>query len=136
MKVCGIELKGADARLVILEGTKESYQVLDIKPAKISLADEANQEESKAFRNTIHSYFRENGVEAVAVKKRAKKGDYAGGPVTFKLEGIIQLYDQCEVSLVAPQTIKAALRKNNAEPAAHLNRYQHDAFFAGFAVLP
>jgi len=36
-----------------------------------------------------------------------KKGEYAGGPIGFKMEGIIQLYEECPVKLVAPQTISA-----------------------------
>jgi hypothetical protein len=136
MRACGIELKGTDAVVVLIEGTKENFTVHDVKPARFSIPDDENQDEVKAFRDAIHSFLRTNGVELIAVKKRAKKGDFSGGPVSFKLEGIIQLYDGCGVKLIAAPTIKAALRKKPVTPPDFLNKYQHEAFCAAFTALP
>ena len=56
--------------------------------------DDENPDEVKAFRDSMFAFFRENQVALVVIKKRGKKGEYSGGPVGFKLEGIIQLYEE------------------------------------------
>ncbi len=136
MKICGIELSGSVAILVLLDGTKESFSYIAIEPRKIKLADDENPDEVKAFRNSIFAFFRENNVAQIAIKKRGKKGNYKGGPVGFKLEGIIQLYEECFITLVAPQTISAVERKHSPEKPAKLNKYQYPAFETAFSVLP
>src|SRR4030067_2503746 len=111
MTICGIEMFGSEARLVLLNGTKSSFSHTDIEPRKLKLTDDENPNEVKAFRNSLFAFFRENQVIQVVIKKRGKKGDYSGGPIGFKLEGIVQLYENCPVRLVAPQTISAAQKR-------------------------
>ena len=91
MKICGIELSASEARLVLIKGKKKDFTLIDIEPRKIKLNDENDQNEVKAFRDSIFAFFREKNVSTIVIKKRGKKGEYAGGPVGFKLEGIIQL---------------------------------------------
>lgn len=136
MIVCGIELAGSDAKLVLLKGTKAAFDLLGVTPRKLTLADHENQQEVAAFRDSIHAFFRENGVEAVAIKKRNTRGEFAGGPVGFKLEGIIQLYDGCPVSLLAAATISAAQRNCSPVVPSSLKQYQQTAFAVAFAALP
>ena len=135
MTICGIEMSGTEARLVLLDGTKASFTHTDIEPRKIKLTDDNNPAEVKAFRDSIYAFFRENQVALVAIKKRGKRGDFAGGAVGFKLEGIIQLYDECPVNLIAPQTISAAVRRHAPAKPASLRRYQYPAFETAFSVL-
>ena len=129
-------MKGSEARIVLLDGSKASFSHINVDPRKIKLTDDDNQDEVRAFCNSIYAFFRENKVELVAIKKRGKKGDYSGGPIGFKLEGIIQLYDGCSVKLVAPQTISAAQRKHSPEKPKNLNKYQYPAFETAFSELP
>ena len=77
----------------------------------------------------------EHGITHVAIKKRGKKGDFAGGPVTFKLEGVLQLLQGCEVHLVSPQTITAQGKKHDLTPPAALNKYQHEAWKSAGALM-
>jgi hypothetical protein len=135
MIICGIELSGSEARLVLIKGMKSSFSCLDVLPRKISLNDDENADEIKAFRDSLFTYFRENKIQLIAIKKRAKKGDYAGGAVGFKIEGIVQLYEDCPVRLVSPQSISAASKKSLSEIPTSLKNYQYDAFKTAFAVL-
>jgi hypothetical protein len=135
MTICGIEISASEVRLVLLKGEKKDFVLLDTKPRKIKLADDSDQNEVKTFRDSIFAYFHEKQVSEIVIKKRGKKGDYSGGPVGFKLEGIIQLYDNCPVSLVAPQTISAIQKKNNVEKPKELKKYQHPAFETAFSKL-
>jgi hypothetical protein len=135
MTICGIEMSGSEAILALVDGTKSSFSHLELEPRKIKLTNDADPNEVQAFRDSLFAFFRENSVVLVAIKKRGKKGDYAGGPIGFKLEGIAQLYEDCPVKLVAPQTISAALRKHTPSVPESLRKYQHTAFQTAFSVL-
>ncbi len=136
MIVCGIEMKASEARLVLLNGSKTSYALIDVRPRKLVLADDERPAEVRAFRDALYAFFRENRVEAVAIKKRGSRGEFAGGPVGFKLEGIAQLYSDCNIVLCAPQTISAALRNHPTTIPDCLPKYQHVAFETAYTILP
>lgn len=75
---------------------------------------------------------------AMAVADRyliIEKGEFAGGPTTFKIEGVFQLLENCEVTLLSPQTINAQAKKHNFELPGTLNKYQHEAFKAACSAL-
>jgi hypothetical protein len=135
MTICGIEMSGSIAILALINGTKSSFSHLDVEPRKLKLANDADPDEVRAFRDSLFAFFRENSVTLIAIKKRGKKGNYAGGPIGFKLEGIAQLYEDCPAKLVAPQTISAALRKHTPSVPESLRKYQHIAFQTAFSVL-
>ncbi len=135
MKICGIELSASEARLVLVKGNKDKFTLIDIEPRKIKLTDETDQNEVKAFRDSIFAFFCKNKISQIVIKKRGKKGDYAGGPVGFKLEGIIQLYDEGSVVLVAPQTISAVKKQYKYEYPQEIRKYQHVAFETAFTKL-
>ena len=136
MTICGIEMSASEVRLVLLQGEKENFTLINTETRKIKLTDDADQEEVKNFRDSIFAYFHENQVSQIVIKKRGKKGDFSGGPVGFKLEGIIQLYDECPVTLVAPQTISAVQKKYDIEKPQELMKYQYTAFETAFSKLP
>ncbi len=136
MTICGIELTGSEARLVLIQGEKEDFSIINVEPRKIILKDDSDQDEVKAFKDSIFAFFRENKVTKVLIKMRSKKGDYVGGPVGFKLEGIIQLYDECPVILVTPQKISASKKRHNVYIPSELYQYQKIAFETAFAELP
>ena len=136
MIICGIEISGSEARLVLLNGTKALFTHVNTEPRKIKIHDDEEQNEMKIFRDSIFSFLTDNRVELVAIKKRGKKGEYSGGPVGFKIEGIIQLLEGCPVSLIAPQTISAMQRKHEPAKPSSLKKYQYTAFETGFSALP
>ena len=135
MAICGIEMYGSEARLVLLNGDKSSFFHSDVKPKKLKIADDENPDEVRAFRDSMFAFFRENNVALVVIKKRGKKGDYSGGPIGFKLEGLIQLYEECQVTLLAPQTISAAQKKHSPRKPVNLKKYQYPAFETAFCAL-
>jgi hypothetical protein len=135
MTICGIELSASEARLVLLEGKKDDFTLVDTKPRKITLNDEADQNEVKAFRDSIFAFFIENQVSIIAIKKRGKKGAFSGGSVGFKIEGIIQLYDECPVILVSPQTISATRKRYEYTIPKEIMKYQQIAFETAFTKL-
>lgn len=135
MKICGIDLAGHDAIVVILDGTQTSWSLIDSEPRKITLPDDEDSGQVRAFWDAMTALIKHHGIDRIAIKKRGKKGKFAGGPVSFKMEGIIQLIEICDIHLLSPQTIATVSKKNpDAAPAA-LNQYQRDAFFTALTAL-
>jgi len=133
MRICGIELKGNEARLAVVEVTDHRIDHVGLATKKIPLVDGDCSIQVKSFKDTFESFCRENSIDKVVIKKRGKKGEYAGGPDTFKLEGVIQVSNVPEVTLISPQSIAAMQKKNPVDFPDDLNKYQHNAFLTCIA---
>ncbi|MDO6707581.1 DUF3010 family protein [Photobacterium sp. 1_MG-2023] len=132
--ICGIELKGHEAIVTVLEKQADDcFIVKTIEKKKITLNDSERRESVKDFKEEINQLLATNSVEKVYIKKRSKKGDFAGGADTFKMEAMIQDSDANDVILVSPQAIASYQKKNNAVAPSELNKYQHNAFFTAMA---
>ncbi len=124
MKICAIELKANNMILVLLDDNK--YEDLKIK--KITLENDELQDDIRKFCNDFLLFLEKNLVDKVVIKKRAKKGNFAGGAVTFKMEALIQLNPICEVELISAQTISSFEKKNEIVFPESLKKYQEQAF--------
>lgn len=129
MKICGVDLKSNNAILTLLDNKK----FIDLKIKKITLENDENQEDIRVFCNEFLLFLEQNDVEKIVIKKRAKKGNFAGGPVTFKMEGLIQLNPICEVELISPQSISSFEKKNEIEFPSTLKKYQEQAFLTAYS---
>ena len=127
-RICGIELKSSAAILVVLE-TDEAIFV-DVELKKISLEDDESVDSIKAFYTAVINFIKDNQVDTIVVKKRAKKGRMAGGAISFKMEALIQLNGVAEVEFVSGQGIAAAHKKSAFEMPKGLKKYQEAAFMA------
>ena len=134
MTICGIEIKGSEAIFAMATQGANGLEHVASATEKIALDDD-QAANVKAFAVQIAAFVKANAITRIAIKKRSKKGEFAGGPTTFKIEGIIQLLDDCEVQLLSPQTLNAQYKKHAFELPASLNKYQHEAFKAACAAL-
>ena len=133
MRICGVELKGSEARLAVIRKTEDGVEHVNVATKKIPLGDGECSIQTKSFMDTFESFCRDNTIELVCIKKRGKKGEYAGGPDTFKMEGIIQVSNVPEVMLISPQTISAMQKRENIAIPDELNKYQHSAYLTSIA---
>lgn len=113
MKVLGIEIKGTCAIFCALE---EDSQINDItgKITKLEIKDDENSKEIHEFVDILHSHFDEMQFDKIAILKRVKsvKARFPPSPISFKLEGLIQMYKNAEIDFISPQTIRAYFKKN------------------------
>lgn len=130
MNICGIELKSNNLILVILNDKK--YQ--DNKIKKIIFEDDEKQENIRKFCNEFLDFLQKNQIEKIYIKKRGKKGSFAGGAVTFKMEGLIQLNPICPVDLISTQTISSFEKKNQIVFPKELKKYQEQAFLTALCI--
>ena len=131
MNICGIELKANNVILVVLKNN----EYIDIKIKKIVLEDDEKQEDIRKFSNEFLDFLQKNEIEKVFIKKRAKKGTFSGGAVTFKLEGLIQLNPLCSVDLISSQSISTFEKKNQIEFPKELKKYQEQAYLTALCNL-
>ena len=137
MRICGIDLKANNTIVSVIENNEEDdiLVYVDMKIKKIELANDESQSDVDKYFESINSFLRSNKIEKVFIKKRTKKGNFAGGAVTFKMEAMIQLNDVCEVSFVTSQSIGVYTKKNNVELPKSLNKYQEQAYLASIVAL-
>ena len=50
MRVCGVELKASDAIVLVIDGTKENFGIIDTGIKKITLGDTNNAEDVQTLR--------------------------------------------------------------------------------------
>ena len=131
MRVCGIELKSNQAILSIVEYQEDDIVIyIDMKVKKIVLEDDESQKEIKGFCDSLKCFLEANKIDKIVLKKRAKKGNFAGGAVTFKMEALIQLNEICEVSLISGQALGSYERKNEVTYPVNLKKYQEQAYLS------
>jgi hypothetical protein len=131
MNICGIELKANNVILVVLKNN----EYIDTKIKKIVLEDDEKQEDIRKFCNEFLDFLQKNEIEKIFIKKRAKKGNFSGGAVTFKMEGLIQLNPLCSVELISTQTVSSFEKKNQIQFPKDLNKYQEQAYLTALCNL-
>ena len=131
MNICGIELKANNIILVIL--SDNNY--IDTKIKKLIIQDDEKQEDIRKFCNEFLDFLQKNEIEKIYIKKRAKKGTFSGGAVTFKIEGLIQLNPLCSVDLISSQSISTFEKKNLVEFPKELKKYQEQAYITALCNI-
>ncbi len=134
MKVCGIEIKGNAAILTCLSGSKKDYEIIAKDRKKVSIKDTKNQDDIKEFHASIVAFFTEFQFEKIGIKARGEKGKFAGGPLSFKIEGLIQNTD-FDVDVIHIATIKAGIKNINPDFTL-INKYQEESLKTALYLLP
>ena len=136
MRVCGIELKSNYTVLTLVDFLSDDIvDYIDLKIKKITLEDDENKQSIISYLNEINSFFNNEKVEKIVIKKRSKKGTFSGGAVTFKMEALIQLYPNAEVTLISPQALSSYERKNEIIYPENLKKYQEQSYLAILSML-
>lgn len=134
-RICGIELKSSYAILAVVDTTDDGISFSDIEPRKIKLGNDELAADIQSFCASFKNFIRDNRVDVIVIKKRAKKGKMAGGAVSFKLEALIQMNATIAVEFVSGQGISASDKRKSFEIPDGLNQYQKAAFKAAVFYL-
>jgi len=123
IKTLGIELKAKRAIYVAIEGTEEDFKVID--SGYYELQDSKDQSAIKVFHEKWMNMLNEGDFHSIAIKERISKGRFAGGALTFKMEGLIQLSDY-EIQIIHSAKLRSKLK--NHDPAfGKIHSYQEEA---------
>ena len=88
---------------------------------------EDDPEELRLFHHTGETFFEQMRPERIAIIQRKKRGHFASGGTTFKLEGLLQLYPHTDVVIV-PQAILRRFAKDQRPVLAPRFGYQKNAY--------
>ncbi|AXH09431.1 hypothetical protein CP960_04190 [Malaciobacter halophilus] len=124
MRVCGIELKANNTILTVVD----NKEFLNLKIKKITLEDDECQDSIKEYFSKIEEFLKVNCIDKLILKKRAKKGNFAGGAVTFKMEALIQLNSICKVKLISSQSLSSFEKRNEIVFPKELKKYQEQSY--------
>ena len=133
MKVCGIELKSNEARIVVLEGRHENHEIIKTEYDKVKLVDSKDQKEVQTFRAAMLEFFAYHDFDIIGIKERITKGRFAGGAISFKMEGLIQTADD-KVMLVHNMSMKSTLKDVELFTDG-LKKYQEEAYRVALFLL-
>jgi len=135
MKICGIELKSNTLVLSLIEYINDEIKYIDVKEKKFVLENDENKDSILDFKNRLDNFILKNSIEKIVIKKRAKKGNFAGGAITFKIESIIQLNSYCNVVFISSQGIAKFQKEKEFDFPTSLNKYQEQAYLSAIANI-
>lgn len=135
MRVCGIELKGGEAILCILEHDNGAFIVPDCRQRSFAVSHSSTTENIRAFRAAFVQLMGDYKVDQVVIVEREQKGRLAGSATSFKLEAAIQLADM-PVHAISLLSIKEQIQRNPLTihfESLDLKKFQKLAFEAAYA---
>lgn len=138
MRILGIELKGNDTNLCIMEYKDDLFTLPDCRVRKFSLRKHPTTDEIRKFHTDFIKLAEDYKVTHVMIKERPISGKFSGGPVGFKMETAIQLATNLDVELISPANMKLIIGRNPlfvSFKETGLKVFQQAAFEIAFAGL-
>ena len=138
MRVCGVELKGNDAIICMMELSNGLYSLIEPRATKLTIKNATDSELLKKFQFDFAKLMQDYKIDHVVIKERLTKGKFAGGAVGFKLEASIQLIDEFSASLLSGSKIKEIMKKSQLDidyRDMDLKQFQEAAFMTALAYL-
>lgn len=126
MIVCGIQIAGSEAIFTILNKRNGDIQDITSNFRKLKLANDENCNEVRSFSKTIKSHFDNVNPKRIGIIKRNKSGPFSGGAISFKIEGLIQIYEKNNVELISPHTLRK-FQKEKSPVITPQCKYQEDS---------
>lgn len=136
MKILGIQLKSNEAILVVLYQDADGNVTQLPESTKFKIADPTDSSQVRQFRDQVNTAFDSISPDKIGVMARnyKAKGTRAPSPMSFKLEGIIQLNENYPISFVWPQSIAAFYKKNKPELSPN-KKLEEDAFNVAYYLI-
>lgn len=136
MRVCGCEISAQEVRLAVVQLDDEGkVEMLRLKTTRIELIDDTSEADLRVFLASLQEFPREHQIDTFAIKTRANKGKMAGGAVSFKIETLIQLVENCDTKFVFPVALSNFAKKQLEAYPEKLLVYLKNAYLAGAYVL-
>ena len=135
MKVCGIEIDKNNAIFYSIEEDGQgNLSDATSKIKSLAIQDDSDDRSVKEFVDVLTSHFDSMNYDKIAILKRQTKGRFSSAPISFKVEGLIQLYPAVHVELISPATVRSFIKKN-AIPINPTFKYQQNALNLAFYLI-
>jgi hypothetical protein len=136
MKICGVEIKGTEAVICLLNYQEGLFSLPECRVRKVEFSKQNRTGDIRYFQSTFAKLMQDYQIERVVIKERPLKGKFAGGALGFKMEAAIQLIEDLEVELMTASELKNILKKNPVSvefSETGLKVFQEQAFTVAFA---
>lgn len=138
MRVCGVEIKGSEAMICLMELEDGLFQLPDCRQVRFQLSKDQETENMRKFQFVFAKFLEDYQVSQVIIKDRPQKGKFAGGAVGFKMEAAMQLIADREVIIMSGTELKEKLKRNPMPVEFEdtgLKAFQKTAFSVAYAFL-
>lgn len=135
MRVCGVELKGGEAIICLLDNQGDTFYIPDCRKANFAISNSHSAESICDFHFAFQKLMQDYKVENIVIIERHQKGKFAGSATSFKLEAAIQI-SELPVALISPTVIKEQFKRNYPQAdfaGLGLKKFQEPAFKAAYA---
>jgi uncharacterized protein (DUF1330 family) len=134
MKVIGIEIDKSKVIFYAIEVDGGEIINLTGDFKSLALKNDTDNVEVINFKETVHTFFDDINPDMIAIVARQTKGRFKSSTISFKLEGLLQIYDKIGIEFVSPQKL-TAYYKNHPFPIAVQHSYQENAAKLAYYLL-
>lgn len=137
MRICGVEIKGTEAVICILDYYEGLFTIPDCRVRKVDFSKQNRASDITYFQTTFAKLAEDYKIEKVVIKERPLKGKFAGGALGFKMEAAIQLIQHLDVELISSTHLKSSLKRNPVSVSfadTGLKIFQQNAFEVAYAT--
>jgi len=124
MKTIGIQIEGSTYIICVLEETSSGIKLLG-ESKKLSLKDHLDCNEVKNLQQELFLTFdalQPDRIGYIARQHKVRRGQNPPSALSFKLEGLLQLYTKKDVEAIWPISVSSFLKKN---PISGLSKYNY-----------
>jgi len=135
MRICGVELKGAEAIICLLDHDNGAFNVPDCRQRSFSVSQSQTTQATRDFQFAFAKLIEDYKIEAVVIIERMQKGKFAGSATSFKLEAALQLLD-LPVNILTTTQMKEMIKRNPLDVSIEdlgLKKFQQPAFSVAYA---
>jgi len=135
MRICGVELKGAEAIICLLDHDNGAFNVPDCRQRSFSVSQSQTTQATRDFQFAFAKLIEDYKIEAVVIIERMQKGKFAGSSTSFKLEAALQLLD-LPVNMLTTTQMKEMIKRNPLDVSIEdlgLKKFQQPAFSVAYA---
>ena len=135
MRICGVELKGAEAIICLLDFEEGAFNVPDCRQRQFTVPQSTLTEAICKFHFSFSKLIEDYKIEKIVIVERMQKGKFAGSATSFKLEAALQLIS-LPVSLLNTTQIKESIKRNPLDVSIDdlgLKKFQQAAFSVAYA---
>jgi hypothetical protein len=115
MKVIGIEIDGGRVNFIALDSSSGHILEAWSVPKSVELTDDKDFDQLRTFKELLHSVFNAFSPDAIGIYSKSASGKHSAGPITYKVEGLIQLYEGQRMQFVHHKSIAALKNRKHYE---------------------
>ena len=137
MIICGVDIKGTEAVIALLDYKEGVFFVPDCRVRKVELNKRNRTNDIRYFQSTFAKLMIDYKIEKVVFKERPLTGKFSGGALGFKIEAAIQLIAELDVESLSPSQLKSSLKRNPVTvnfKETGLKIFQEHAFNLAYAT--